>query len=578
MLLELSIKDFAIIESLSIGFGPGLNIFTGSTGAGKSIIMDALALVLGDRASGDLIREGSVEAQVEALFDISGVRGSGLDDMLAEAGFQASDELLIKRVVQRAGRNRIYINGSLSTLVTLTEVGRRLIDIYGQSEHQSLARSDEHVEVLDSFGGLLDKRARMASAYRETAEARRELEKLIADAKGGRERKEFLSFQLNELSAAGLKPGEEEELKGLRERLQSVGKLREAAEFAGRAVYSESGSVTERLGAVARSLKEVSGLDERLKEAAARVEASLIELEDAGAFFRDYASSIEADPDALETASERLDLIGRLKKKYGGSVGEMLLKKEALEKELGLLENTDLRQAELEARFNAAHSKAAVIAGELNAGRLEAARGLKASIEEELANLGMKGAVFEVLVEEDRGHDGGPRLTEKGADKVSFHIAANKGEGLKPLAKVASGGELSRIMLAIKSVISSGRVPTMVFDEIDTGVSGAMAQVVGLKLKEVSRANQVLCITHLPQVAAFADRHFAVSKEAAGERTVTRVREVTGDSRVDEISAMLGGLKVTETTKKHALELIQAAGKLARPGKALKKPSEGNFL
>ncbi|MBW7956833.1 MAG: DNA repair protein RecN [Deltaproteobacteria bacterium] len=571
MLLELSIKDFAIIESLSIGFGPGLNIFTGSTGAGKSIIMDALALVLGDRASGDLIREGSVEAQVEALFDVSGVRGGGLDDVLTEAGFPASDELVIKRVVQRAGRNRIYINGSLSTLVTLTEVGRRLIDIYGQSEHQSLARSDEHVEVLDSFGGLSGLRTLMASAYRDMAEARRELEALLSEARGGRERKDFLSFQLNELSAAGLKPGEEEELKSLRERLQSVGKLREATEFSERAIYSDSGSITERLGAVARALKEVSSLDERLKDAAARVEASLLELEDTGAFFRDYASSIEADPDALEAASERLDLIGKLKKKYGGSVDEMLLKKEALEKELGLLENTDLKQAELEARYNSAHSKAAGIAGDLHAGRLEAAKGLKAGIEEELTNLGMKGALFEPLVEKDMGQDGGPRLTEKGSDKVSFHIAANEGEGLKPLSKVASGGELSRIMLAIKSVISAGRVPTMVFDEIDTGVSGAISQVVGLKLKKVSKANQVLCITHLPQVAAFADRHFAVSKEATGGRTVTRVREVSGEDRVDEISSMLGGLKVTETTKKHALELMEAADKLARPGKALKK-------
>lgn len=578
MLLELSIKDFAIIESLSIGFGPGLNIFTGSTGAGKSIIMDALALVLGDRASGDLIREGRDEAQVEALFDISGVKGNGLEEVLTEAGFPASDDLVIKRVVQRAGRNRVYINGSLSTLVTLTEVGRRLIDIYGQSEHQSLARSEEHFEVLDSFGGLSTLRSRMASAYREMAGTRRELEALLSEARGGREKKDFLAFQLEELSAAALKPGEEEELKALRERLQSVGKLREATGFAERAIYSESGSITERLGAVARSLKEVSPLDERLKEAAARIEGSLLELEDAGAFLRDYASSIEADPEALEAASERLDLIGRLKKKYGGSVEEMLLKKEALEKELGLLENTDLRQGELEAKFNAAHSEAAAVAGELNAGRLEAAKGLKARIEEELSNLGMKGALFEAVVEEDRGQDGKPRLTEKGSDKVSFHIAANKGEGLKPLSKVASGGELSRIMLAIKSVISAGRVPTMVFDEIDTGVSGGMAQVVGLKLKEVSGTNQVLCITHLPQVAAFADRHFAVSKEAAGKRTVTKVREVAGEDRVDEISSMLGGLKVTDTTRKHALELMETAGSLARTGKALKKPSGGSFL
>jgi len=563
MLLELSIKDFAIIESLSIGFGPGLNIFTGETGAGKSIILDAIALILGDRASNELIREGREEAQVQALFDISGQRKS-INGVLSEAGIEPADELIIKRVVQRAGRNRIYINGSLATLVTLTEIGRRLIDIYGQSEHTSLTRPEEHIEVLDSFGGFPALRSYMAQTCKEYGAARKELDTLLSEARSASEKKDYLSFQLNELTEADLKPGEEEALKKGKEKLAASGKLRSAAEEAHEAIYSSAGSVTERLGSIARSLKELSSIDPKLSDVAGRIEASLFDMEDAGVFLRDYASSIEADPEALEAAADRLDFIGRLRKKYGGTIEEIIERKDKLEKELSIIENLDFRQAELEARVKASHDKALKAAEGLTDARKAASRELESRIDEELSTLGMKGAAFEVSIEPELFPDGTARLTEKGAERVSFMIATNKGEGLKPLARIASGGELSRIMLAMKSIIASGRVPTMIFDEIDTGVSGSIAQVVGLKLKEVSRTNQVLCITHLPQVAAFADRHFAVSKAQQGGRTTTSVAEIAGDERVGHISLMLGGLKVTDTTRKHASELIEAAGSLSK--------------
>src|SRR3989304_1125999 len=563
MLLELSIKDFAIIESLSIAFGPGLNIFTGETGAGKSIILDAIALILGDRASNEIIREGREEAQVQALFDISGLRKT-IDGALTEAGIEPAAELIIKRVVQRAGRNRIYINGSLATLVTLTEIGRRRLGLYGQSEHTSLTRPEEHIEVLDSFGGFSGLRAYMAECFREYGAARKDLDTLMLDSKSASEKKDYLAFQLKELVEAGLKPGEEEALKKDRERLAASGKLRSATEEAHEAIYSGTGSVTERLGSVARSLKELSAIDPRLSDVAGRIEASLFDMEDAGGFLRDYASSVEADPDALEAAEDRLDLIGRIRKKYGGTVEEIIEKREKFEGELSVIENLDFRQAELEAKVKAAFEKALKAATGLTDARKAAAKELEAKIDGELSTLGMKGAAFEVSIEPELSADGTARLTEKGAERVSFMIAANRGEGMKPLARVASGGELSRIMLAMKSVIASGRVPTMIFDEIDTGVSGSTAQVVGLKLKEVSRTNQVLCITHLPQVAAFADRHFAVSKSAQGGRTITKVAEISGDERVEHISAMLGGLKVTDTTRKHAAELIEAAGSLSK--------------
>lgn len=568
MLVELNIRDFAIIDSLAIGFGPGLNIFTGETGAGKSIIMDALSLILGDRASNDIIREGKDEAQVEALFDVSSIRHKGLESVLSEAGINPSDELVIKRVVQRAGRNRIYINGALATLVTLTEVGRRLIDIYGQSEHQSLTRPEEHMELLDSFGSLGAVRSHMAEVYREYAVAKKELDALLQGSKNTADKRGFLAYQLKELADADLKTGEEEALKKDRERLQHAGRLGAVTEEAERAIYSDSGSITEKLGSISKALKDLSAVDPALADAAKSVEECLVSLEDTGAFLRDYSSSIEADPEGLEAASDRLDLIGRLKKKHGGSFEDLISKKEALEGELSLLDNMEFRTGELEARVKTLKGKAEDAARHLTEARKTAASELETLIEGELTTLGMKGVVFEAAIDADAAHDGGPRLTEKGADRVSFFIATNKGEGLKPLARIASGGELSRIMLAMKSVMATARVSTLIFDEIDTGVSGSIAQVVGCKLKEVSKGNQVLCITHLPQVAAFADRHFVVSKKTVEGRTVTAVAEATGQARVDEISGMLGGLKVTDTTRMHAAELIEAARGMSNKRKA----------
>jgi len=557
MLLELGIKDFAIIEGLRIRFGPGLNIFTGETGAGKSIIMDAISLILGDRATGDIIREGRDEATVEAAFDISSF--PPVQAVLDDSGIEHSGELVIKRVVQRAGRNRIYINGSLATLVTLTEVGSRLIDIYGQSEHQSLTRPDEHIEVLDSFGGLSALRAQMSKAWRDFAAARKEYDALAASSKDIAGRKDLITFQLGELEAAAPVAGEDEALKKDAERLKNAGKIKAAVYGAESEIYSDTGSITERLGALAKSLREVSAFDERLSKTAEAIETSLFQLEDAGTFLRDYSGSIEDDPDELERIGARLDLLSTLKKKYGPALSDVIEKKGSLAKELEGLSTLDEQLSELEKKLSGALGVAQKAALALRAARRKASAALKGKIEKELDTLGMKDAVFEAMVEDESLPDGAPRLGEKGADRVSFLIAPNPGEGIKPLARIASGGELSRIMLAMKSVSAVGRVPTLVFDEIDTGVGGAMAQVVGLKLKEVSEAHQVLCITHLPQIAAFADRHFAVAKRASGERTVTTVAELSGKEAVEQISVMLGGMKVTEVTRKHARELLSTA-------------------
>lgn len=563
MLVELKIKDFAIIDSLSLEFGPGLNVFTGETGAGKSILVDAVALILGDRASNEIIRTSSDEAQVEALFDVTGC--GGIDEVLSEAGIESTGELVVKRVIQKAGRNKIYINGSLATLVTLTEVGGKLIDIYGQSSHQSLSRPEEHVEMLDVFGGLGELREEMASRHRELASVTRELERITEGAGDAEKRTDFLSYQIREIDEAGLKPGEEEELKKISERLKNSEKIKAAATEVERIIYSEEGSVIERLGASIKALKDASVYDETLKKTVEILESSFYQLEDASMFLRGYAEGVEASPEELEKVLARLDLITRLKKKYGPTAEDVLAKRDELSRELKAIEDSDEAIKELQKKAASARERAELTANKLTEERTRAAGGLKKKIEAELEGLGMEGAVFEVFIEPDAYPDGARRLGEKGGDRVRFFLSPNPGEEIKPLAKIASGGELSRIMLAIKKASTAGRVPSVIFDEIDTGVGGKVAHAVGLKMKEVSRDHQVLCITHLPQIAAFADRHYSVAKGATGEgRTVASVRSLDDEQSVDEISRMLGGVNITETTRKHARELVSAA-RASRP-------------
>jgi DNA repair protein RecN (Recombination protein N) len=565
MLLELSIKNFAIIDRLALSFGPGLNIFTGETGAGKSIILDAVALVLGDRATSEIIRTSADEAEVEALFDVSGCKG--LKKVIEDAGIDFSDTLVVKRVVQRTGRNKIYINGSLATLVTLTEIGRRLIDIYGQSEHQSLTRPEEHVEVLDSFAGLTAPenglRASMSGAYRDYIALKKECEVIVKDPAELDRRRDLLGYQLKEIEEAALTEGEEEELATARKRLENAERIKEAVLNAERAVYSDAGSVVERLGSVLKPLKEASGFDEALASTVEALQASLFEIEDAAGFLRDYSGSIEYDPEELERVGDRLDLISKLKKKYDADVAGILAKSKVLEEELSTLDALEGRVEGLEAKMNEARELCLLTAGKLTGKRLKESGPLKEQVESELKDLGMSSSVFEVVIEAEKSAEGTVRFGPKGADRVSFFISPNPGEEVKPLARIASGGELSRIMLAIKRVTAAGRVPTLVFDEIDAGVGGPTAQVVGLKLNEVAGSHQVLCITHLPQIAAFASDHYVVTKGSTKEgRTVTSVKKIDGGELVEQISWMLGGSKITEASRKHAVELVEAAKSL----------------
>ena len=558
MLLELSIHDLAIIDDLSISVGPGLNVFTGETGAGKSIIIDAVDLVLGDRASAELIRTGAEEARVEARFDLT--REESIKPFLEEAGIEASDELVVKRVIHRTGRNRVYINDSLSTLMALSELGRRLIDVCGQSEHQSLTRPDEHIEVFDRFGGLEKLRHEMAGSYWMWASIKKELDGLRAQLKGAGEDRELLEFQSKEIAELSPLEGEDDTLKKEFDTLKNAEKLIGISIEAEKTLYSDSGSVSERVGAVTKIFEDAARFDETFKKAGERLKSVLLEVEDCAGVVRDYGASIEADPARLEAVEARLDALIKLKRKYGPLIKDILAKKSEIDAQLGGVVDYNERIEALEARLLHATDEAALVSGALTEARREKAGALSEGMERELKELGMEGAIFEAIIETEAEGDTGPRFGEKGADRVSFFISANPGEETKPLAKIASGGELSRIMLAIKGLTVAGRVPTLIFDEVDTGVGGGMAEVVAKKLRKVSATHQVFSVTHLPQIAAFADTHYNVTKEQTGEgRTVTRVKKLTPPERVEQIARMLGGSTVTETTVKHAKEMLANA-------------------
>lgn len=554
MLTDISIRNFAIIDSLHISLQAGLNVLTGETGAGKSIIIDAVGLILGGRASTDLIRAGEEEAVVEAVFDIRG--HESIAAALKESGIEDGDgEILVKRILSRSGRNRIFINGGLATGGVLEKAAGLLVNIYGQHESQTLLRSENHLDILDEYGALVDVRKAYHDLYEEYRAAKENLARLDEGARDAAKKIDLLSFQVNEIAVAALRPDEEEILERERNLLANSGKLLDKSNTAYETLYGGEVTVTTLLGRVRHALSELAGIDTAVADISETVENAAIQLDDAAMQLRDYTSRIDVDPGRLQEVEDRLHLIRRLKKKYGASVAEVLRYKDELDEELYALTNREEVQADLQRK--AAELREAVLASgaKLTQLRKKAASSFSSSMERELHDLAMKNARFEVKIvstDEPRAH---------GLERVEFLFAPNPGEGAKPLAKIASGGELSRMMLGIKQIHPESAVPTLIFDEVDTGIGGATSVVVGEKLKNVSRRQQVLCITHLPQVAAFADHHYMVEKSVSGGRTATSVRRLEGDERVAEMARMLGGRTISARTLEHAREMIvEAAG------------------
>ena len=564
MLVELHIENLAIIGHLRIDFNEGLNVLTGETGAGKSIILNALNLILGDRVKDDIIRSQEDEGVVEALFDISAkplVR-----QWLGDKGIDADDTLVIKRVVSRKDKTKIYINGSLATLHMASLIGEELLNIYGQHQHQVLRKVENHLEILDEFGELLPLKAEFQEAFKEQRGIERRLQGLKDEKERGEHEQDLWAFQLKEIEAAHLIPGEEEELKQERHLLKNAQRLMQLAGSSERLLYSEAGSVTEKLGMVKRDVEALAELDPSCSPLKEAVSTALLQAEEASGELKGYLAKIDLDPNRLEEIEVRFDELQRLKMKYKAStIEEILTYKEKIERGVQGTADLDAEIAQLEKKKKEGEGKVRDLAGSLSQRRAEAAQVLKKEIEAELATLAMERTTFEVQMKElSAGGDTveidaliiGPR----GAEEVEFLISPNIGEEPRPLSKIASGGELSRIMLAIKKILTKGAVDqTLIFDEVDSGIGGQTAEVVGHKLRDLARYHQILCVTHLPQIAAFGQTHYQVSKREDQGRTMTSVERLQGDMVVDEIARMLGGTGESPVSRTHAHEMLQKA-------------------
>ncbi|NWF93585.1 MAG: DNA repair protein RecN [Syntrophaceae bacterium] len=556
MLLELRIRNFAIIDELSLSFSKGLNILTGETGAGKSIILNAVHLLLGDKATEELIRSSEEEASIEALFDISGnpevkERVKERVGRLPDRGEE--DCLLVRRVISRSGRGKVFVNGSLSTLGILSEIGEGLVSIYGQHEHQSLQRMETHVDILDEFGGLLGLRDKFQGRLQEFLSLSEEVRRIREEKERRAKERDLMAFQSREIEMAKIHEGEEESLKEEKRLLTHAQRLIAFANASEEMLYGEEGSAIERIQSILNQGREIVAIDPSLSQLLKNLETALIQVEEVAFGLREYSRRIEANPARLEEIENRLEEIDRLKRKYGSTLREVLLFKERVDQALKSFTSDEERLTDLESSLGPLREEVNALARRLSSERRRVASELKRSVEKELSSLGMKKTTFEVRIED-------MPLSSKGIDRVEFLISPNVGEEVKPLAKIASGGELSRIMLAIKRILAKvGGAQALVFDEVDSGIGGAIAEVVGRKLRELSKHHQVICVTHLPQIACFADRHYSVKKEVRAGRTVTVVDRLEEEAVTDEIARMLGGVKVTEKTRAHAREMIENA-------------------
>jgi len=556
MLTELHVENFALIDRLDLRFGEGLIVLTGETGAGKSIIVDALNAVLGERAGPDCVRTGCERALVQAAFDLRGC--PQVRSQLEEAGLDGDELVVVSREVTAQGRSQCRVNGRLTTLGMVRELTALLADVHGQHEHQLLLSPLWQMELLDAFAGpaALEVRSLYSEAWTALQRTEAELQRLVTDERERSRMADLFRYQVNEIDAARLRPGEEEELRQEAVRLANLEKLFVAA---ARCVELLSGEESEYPGAVAaageamRALRSVSSYDGEVASLESLLESALVSLEEALSGVRRWRDTLDVSPGRIDEVQQRLDVIASLKRKYGDTEEEVLAYRNRAAAELEGLERSDERRQELERERERMMREVELLGGRLSEARRAAAKTLGERVEAGLQELGMQGARFLVALEEAPP---GPR----GRDRVEFLISANPGEPPKPLARVASGGEASRTMLALKvAATECDPVKTLVFDEIDAGIGGRTANTVGEKLHSISRGRQVLCVTHLPQIARFADHHLKVEKgedSSGAERTVVSVRALEGDERVAELARMLGGSEESEAAVRHARELL----------------------
>ncbi len=563
MLTCLRVRNFAIIEELEVNLDAGLNIVTGETGAGKSILVDALQLVLGARGRPEVVRTDAEAAEVEALFDISDDLGAL--NTLREQGLGTEGELIVRRVVNASGRTRAYINGRLATLGQLREVTKGLADISSQHEFHSLADPRQHLTYLDAFGDHGRLVEEVGAAHALLVEVAGRLEEVVSEERGRADREDLLRFQIGEIDAIADVLDNEDALLAERERLRHAEHLGSAAGEAEAQLYAEDDAICGSLSRIATSVGQASRFDSALAAVADQIKDALVQLEDAASELGRYARDLSFDPQRLAQLEEQLDQLQRIKRKYGGHRAEVIAHRDQASTELDSLERYEERVDGAQREYDEALARATTAALSLRKNRQVAAKRLSKAISQELSSLGMGEAKVTV---ELAALEGGPRelqvegarLSPSGIDRAELLIAPNRGEEAKPLRKIASGGELSRSMLAIKRVLAGlGPASLYVFDEVDAGVGGAVAEVIGRKIHDVAQHSQVLCITHLPQISVYADAHYRVHKEVVGERTKSDIRLLSDTERLEEIARMLGGVQVTEQARAAAEQLIQGA-------------------
>ncbi|MBN22455.1 MAG: DNA repair protein RecN [Bdellovibrionaceae bacterium] len=559
MLEALKIKNVAVINEQEIQFKSGLNVISGETGAGKSIIIQAISMILGSRASTDLIRSGCDEALVEGIFDLSEM--SWMKKRLETFGFESDDEqLLIRRTIHRNGRNRIFINGSLATVSILQQVSEGLVDVCGQHEHQSLLKSETQIKLVDRFGGLEERSQEVLRSIKEMKALKAQSESLRNTEEERMKKLDFIRFQIEELKKARLEPGEDEKLQAEKRLLQSTELRIQSAQSARKAISGgdDTNGIMDLLKSATSQLRSLSEMDCKALALAEGMDRALAEVEDVDLVISQYIESIEMDPSRLEEVQGRLATIAELRRKYGKSVAEMLETLSHLEKEANSIEQMDGQLSEVLSQLEEVETQLYSQGKKLSENRKKVAELFSDSVTAELKDLKMSESEFNIQI--DPIEEMNDWSSQKGADEIQFRVQTNRGEDSKPLGKIASGGELSRMMLAIRRVISDqGGIGVYLFDEIDSGMGGETAFEVGKKLKSVSENGQVLCITHLPQVASFAHHHLSVKKTVSGNRTKTEVVEVKGQARKKEIARMLGGPKTTKASLKNAAELLEMA-------------------
>ncbi len=552
MLIELRIRDYAVIHDLTLELGPGLSVLSGETGAGKSIIVGALSLLLGERASSDTVRTGAERAMVEAVFDVTGHPkiGAQLDDL----GIEAEDGLLIlRREVAAVGRNRAWINESPTTARTVGELGRSLVDLHGQHEHQTLLRKDTQRRILDAFGGAEQDALAVEEAFEELSKLEARLKELQEHRRELASRVDFLRFQMSELEEANVQPAEEEALVDEGRRLENSEELLGEATRIHTELYSTEGAITERVAALAQTLARLKEWDPALEGPQEELQEAYHALAEVGRDLSNYVGGLRHDPGRLEEVRSRLDMIHSLKRKYGPTSEDVVASRDRVRAELDEVEDGRWNEDTLVADVDRTRSTLIQAAASLSEKRREAAARLEEEVEALLPDLGLPAGTFKVQMETL------PDVKSRGAEDVEFLVSVNKGFPPTALARVASGGELSRVMLTLKAILAQvDQVPTLVFDEIDAGIGGQVATLVAAKLKDVARYHQVFVVTHLPQLASRARRHLLVEKNEGEGLAETAVKGLTGDARVREIARMLGGDPESATSQDHARELLAA--------------------